>query len=470
MAQDMRKKRKSVITIIGGGISGCFLALQLAKKGFCVQVYEKSTFEEIKKNSSKRSFNITFYGYAQRVFHKVHLWKALVPIVTRLDGIVTHIPYSHYTNFSRFDSEIPYFAVERARLLELLIKLAIKEKAISFHFQTSVLSIDKQTKTMLVLDLQSQKYTTVLCDVIIGADGVHSLVRQVLQDGQETRHIQEIASWSYKQVRFPKDIADKLHLKPKATHAWTRKDAVIISIPNLDGSHSAIVVMQKAGKKGFNTYTTETKIKQFITKNFPQLFPALPVIAECLLTNPEGYFTNIYTTPWYYKDFLCLVGDSGHGFFPFYGQGTSAAIADDMELIKLIDVYGEDWEKIFSVYQERRKPQTDILADLSTESFSLYRRQKKADYQAIYSRLELILHRIFPKIFLPPVYVSVTMDPIHAAAHVEKYKHHQKIIDACGFSLFVAFITFLVAIQDLFARTYRKITRRQLLSTLPEVS
>lgn len=467
----MKKKRKTKITIVGAGISGCFLALQLAKRGFQVAIYEKASLEEVKKNSSKLSFNITFYGYAQHIFQKVGLWKSLLPIVTKLEGIVTHVPYSDYTNFSRFDQQIPYFAVERARLLALLTKKASKENSISFYFQTSVLAIDKQTKTIVVQDTISGKYNKIRCDVILGADGVHSLVRQVLQDGQPTNHIQEIPAWRYKQISFPKEIVEKLHFRPKATYAWTRKDAVIISIPNLDGSHSAIFVTQHDGKNGFVTLTTETKIKQYITKLFPVLMPALPVVTDCLLTNPEGYFTNIYTTPWYYKDFLCLVGDSAHGFFPFYGQGTSAAIADSMEFVRLIDSYGEAWEKIFSMYQKRRKLHTDVLADLSTESFALYRRHKKADYTAIYSRLELLLHRLFPKVFLPPVYVSVTIDPIHAARYGERYKQHQKIQNALGFGFVVSTVTMLIAIQDIIVSILKKVTRRrQYLPTLLKAS
>ena len=44
---------------------------------------------------------------------------------------------------------------------------------------------------------------------------------------------------------------------------------------------------------------------------------------------------------------MAIIGDAAHGFYPFFGQGVSAAFGDCMELVKLVDRYGTNWEKFF---------------------------------------------------------------------------------------------------------------------------
>ncbi len=73
--------------------------------------------------------------------------------------------------------------------------------------------------------------------------------------------------------------------------------------------------------------------------------------------------------PWTYEDKVALVGDSAHAIVPFYGQGMNAGFEDIFKLNKLMKKYGDDWAKIFKVYQEKRKPNADAIAELSYRNF-----------------------------------------------------------------------------------------------------
>ncbi len=73
--------------------------------------------------------------------------------------------------------------------------------------------------------------------------------------------------------------------------------------------------------------------------------------------------------PWTYWDKIALVGDSAHAVVPFYGQGMNAGFEDIFVLNGLMGTHGDDWQRIFTDYQENRKPNADAIAELSYRNF-----------------------------------------------------------------------------------------------------
>lgn len=436
------KTSKPTITIIGAGLAGCFLAILLAKKGYKVEVYEKFSRDEICKNLSKRSFNLTFYGYGAKALKKAGIWNEVKPVLKKLEGSVTQVkPHAKPIHAAFNHKAMTYYTVQRAKLLEMLIKTAEKMPLISFRFNTSLLSINRQERTMVVQNHRTQKLKTVATDVIIGADGVNSAVRSYIQVGQNTQHVQEYAPWEYKQLSFPPALARELSMNTDKMYAWTRRNAVILAFPQLDGSYAALCILPKNDKEGFPSLTTPDHIKTFVTDLFPDLLPALPVITKALLTNPTGSLVSIYTNPWYYKDFMLLLGDSAHGFLPFYGMGMSTAFGDCLEFVRLLDTYGPNWGEIFPLYQQSRKKHTDTITDLSKISFLRFRRHKKADYSAVYDRFETILYKLSPRLFQPELYVVVAADPDHSADSLARHNKQRRIAKFFGVPLLVGATT-----------------------------
>ena len=438
-------KNSKNITIIGSGIGGCFFALLLAKKGYKVDIYERSSKEEVFDANSARSYNLTFFSYGIELMKQAGVWDLIKPQLLPLKGSFTQIKKDSKPIFIPASSDnTDYLAISRAGVIKTLVSAAEKNPLITVHFGTALLSINRHAKTMIVQDMKTKAISTISCDVIFGADGVNSIVRSFIQQGQQTTHTQEYADWSYKQITISKEMMGKIGLDDQAVHSWTRKNAFIISIPNGDGSLSALLILPK-NKYGYQSLTTPEAIKKLLGDNFPVLLPAIDELTKLLLTNPEGNFVMIHTDPWYYKDFMALMGDSAHGFFPFFGQGTSAAFGDAIQLINLMDKYGTDWEKIFPLYQEARKRHMDSLGEVSKEGFRTYRRHKKADYETIYVTLETLAYKMFPKLLHPPLYIPVKLDPEHTDDHVKRYNKQRRIAKWIGIPLVVAGVTGLVA-------------------------
>jgi len=440
----MQNTKNKKIAIVGCGLAGSFLAVLLANRGYKVTIYDRFSQEEITKESSKRSYNIILYGYALELLKEAGLWEVVHPYLFELKGSITHIPYASQRIKNITDSKkMPYYIISRARLAGILLEQAARHKLVSIHYQTILQSINRHDKTIIMQNDKTKKQGIISCDVVIGADGTNSLTRTFLQLGQQTNHVQEYAEWVYKQFLLSPKTVEKLHLEEKFEHTWTQKNSFIISHPDKDSSLSALFIFPKKQSK---LLTSSKSIKQFFTENFPELLPAIDEITTSLLKNPDGNFSTIHTDPWYYKDFVVLVGDAAHGFYPFFGQGTSAAFGDGMLLVKLIDRYGEDWENVFLQYQLQRKRHMDTLGELSKQVMLKYLRYKKADYTAVYDKVESTLYRAFPNLLYPPLFSSLITDPEHADDHWKNYLNQQKKAKWTGVALSAIILTGMIAL------------------------
>lgn len=443
------KNKKPTITIIGAGLTGCFMATLLAKRGYKVSIYERFSKKEILHNSSKRSFNLTFYNYAVQAFKKADLWNDVKPILVNLEGSTTQVTPHSAPVFVRFNNdEMSYFTVERTQLLKILVQRVLKNSKITIHFEKELLSIDRHRKTMTVKDITSNITSTIPCEVILGCDGVNSQVQLFIQQGQQVQNTQEFASWNYKQISLSKKQAELVGLNPTVQHSWTRHHAVLIAFPNVDGSFNALLTVPNNAQYGFRSLTTPLKIQQFISAHFPDMLPILPTFTNAILNSPEGHFTTKITFPWYYKDFAVILGDAAHGLLPFYGIGMSVAFTDCMKIVQLLDRYGPAWEKIFQKYQLLQKQNTDVIAVLAQKSFEGFKRHKKADYTAIYDRVESILHQILPHYFHQPLFHLVTAQPYRAAEFYAQHQRQRRISRFLGIPLSVIAAYSLFTVMD----------------------
>lgn len=445
----MTSKNKGTITIVGAGLGGAFLAYVMAQRGFKVSVYEKYSESQTLDNSSNRSFNITFYGYGVDALKAAGLWEKVEPILLPLKGSATQVTAHGDFIFSRFEKgDMDYYAVKRAGLLQILVAAARSLPNVTFHFETEITAINRDAKTVTVQNSKTKKNKTFKTDIVLGADGAHSIVRDILQEGQKPNHSKVYADWTYRQIAFDKSMAKKLGFKPQTAYSWTRKYASLIGFPQIDNVFGALLMLPKDKGRGFADIKTKADALKLVKEEFPTLEPAWNSIVGDIMNNPEGGFVTILTSPWYYRDFLAIVGDAAHGFYPFYGQGAATAFGDCMKLVELIDAHGTDWGRIFPLYEAARKPNTDVIGELSRQTLQRFTRSTKADPSAIYDKLEQVLHGVFPKYILPPMFNLVAHDPNNASTFLKKHDKQRKIFKAIGVSIAVAGVAAAVKLQE----------------------
>jgi len=436
------------ITIIGGGLGGSFMAVLLANRGYKVELFERLSQKEIYDTNSKRSYNITFLAYGVNLLKAANLWEIIKPHTHQLKGSSTQLSKNAKPIYTpTYDKKNEYYAVSRASVLRIMLEQLAKHSNVTVHYNTALISIDRHSKTIFVQDLKTKKITSATCSVIIGADGTNSLVRSLLQQGQHSSHSQEYAKGGYKQFNISKEQVKQLQLQDGVAYTWSAKEKFILAFPNFDGSLAGLLIYPK-DKSGFKKLQSEYAVKDLIANDFPLLLPIYKDLAEQLLTNPVGGFVTIHTDPWYYKDFITIIGDAAHGFYPFFGQGTSAAFGDAMKLVTLLDKYGPDWGKIFLLYQGARKRHMDALGELSKEGLMRYARNKRADYATIYDTLEAIGHQVAPNHIHPPVIAPVMNNPELTADYVENSRKQRVIANKFGFSFAVVVLTYMVGLYE----------------------
>ncbi len=451
MRQRMGGKNTSRISIIGSGLGGCFLAILLAKKGYSVDIYERFTKAQTTDANTKRSYSLTLYGYGINILKENGLWKDIKPHLIRLEGSYTQLTKKTKSIFTPVNNEeMSYYCISRTQLLTILLEKISKIPHIKIHYATNIVAIDKHDRYMVIENLKTRKFSKIKPDVIFGADGANSTVRSFMQYGVENAHSQEYANWTYKQFPISKKWVEKFGLNKQAAYTWSRKNACIAAFPNKNGSLAALLILPK-GKYGYDSLTSRTAVHKRIEQEFPTFLPMASDIATALLKNPEGNYVTIHTNPWYYKDYIAIIGDAAHGFYPFMGQGASAAFGDSIQIVKLLDTHGPKWETIFAEYQAARKKNMDTLGDLSKIELQRYLRNKRADYNTIYNKLESLAHRFFPLIIKAPVNESVPHDPEKTAYYAEAHRKQRSRARFIGIPLSVFLATQIIALTEAFA-------------------
>ena len=105
-----------------------------------------------------------------------------------------------------------------------------------------------------------------------------------------------------------------------------------------------------------------------------------------------------------------------------------------MVLCELIDEQKGEWEEIFSTYQEKRKKNTDLLAYLSYESFEWLMKYREANINIVKNKLDRILNRLFPNLWLPPIYELIADDPADFQEILDKHNNRRKLARTLGIS------------------------------------
>src|SRR5690242_3528563 len=165
------------VLIAGGGIGGLTAAAALLQKGFDVEVYEQA--RELKEVGA----GVQLAANGTRVLYALGVGDELKSLSCETQGKEIRHWRSGET-WKLFDLGsasierygFPYFTIYRPDLLEVLARAVRRAKPDAIRLGARCLGVE-QDAAGVSLKLESQ---TVRGDALIGADGVHSAIRQAL--------------------------------------------------------------------------------------------------------------------------------------------------------------------------------------------------------------------------------------------------------------------------------------------------
>ncbi|MEP3382628.1 MAG: NAD(P)/FAD-dependent oxidoreductase [Maribacter dokdonensis] len=360
-------QEKKNIAIIGSGLVGSLLAIYLKRYGHKITVFDRRP--DIRNiEFSGRSINLAMSNRGWNALKTVGIEEEIKKIAIPLDKRAMHVigKEQYFQKYGKDGEAI--WSISRGVLNKRMIDLA-ENNGVDFRFEEKVWDIDLPRAVVFTGESEKGEWKEYPFDLVFGCDGAFSRVRHKMQRRSRFDYSQDFIDVGYKELTIPANADGTHKLDKHSFHIWPRGKFMFIAMPNLDGSFTCTLFMPFEGEVSFESLQTKKDAVRFFNSYFPNVKDEIENLTEDFFKNPTSAMVTMKCYPWTYWDKVALVGDSAHAVVPFYGQGMNAGFEDIYVLDQLIQEFGDDWERIFTTYQEKRKPNADAIAELSYRNF-----------------------------------------------------------------------------------------------------
>jgi len=388
----------SPVTITGAGPTGALLAIFLRRRGIPVTLYERRADPRTRPPETGRSINLAM---ADRGIHALklagvypHIRDEMIPMRGRmihdLTGSTTLQPYGQRPN------EVIY-SISRNRLNNLLLDVATKRFGAEVLFEHELRDVDLEKGLARIHDLSRNRGFDAPAAPLLAAEGAGSAARNRLAAARRIAVRIEPLEHAYKELTIPAGANNSHVMAREALHIWPRGNFMLIALPNVDGTFTATLFLQR---DRFDELRDPAGIEKFFDESFPDAARLMPRLISEFQLNPTGALATVYSRPWSHRGTVLLMGDAAHGIVPFHGQGMNCCFEDCVEFDALIDHHAS-WEPLFETFERVRKPDTDAIAAMAIENY-LEMRERVADERfQLQKLLSLELEKRNPERFIP---------------------------------------------------------------------
>ncbi|MGD9690885.1 MAG: FAD-dependent monooxygenase [Phycisphaerales bacterium] len=413
------------ILIVGAGLAGSLLAVMLAREGFRVRVFERRPDPRRKGYVGGRSINLALSargidalaaaGLSERV-----MARDAIPMRGRMmhspEGRLTFQPYSA-------NPADAINSVSRGGLNLTLLEAAAEHEHVELAFDQCCVDVDLASSRPAAvfspvqgggLPATGAATTRVEADLILAADGAFSPVRAAMQRTDRFDYSQSYLGHGYKELHIPARAGGsgaEHALDPGALHIWPRSSAMMIALPNRDGSFTCTLFWPMRGEHGLETPRTDEEVRGFFERHYADAAALMPTLVEDFRRNPSSSLVTVRCLPWRVGGRVCLLGDAAHAIVPFYGQGMNCAFEDCKALVECLRRHGAsgrgaagkggatlgDAAGALEEFERLRKPNADAIAEMAIENFEEMRDKVGSAAFLYRKRVEQALHRIDPQ-------------------------------------------------------------------------
>jgi 2-polyprenyl-6-methoxyphenol hydroxylase-like FAD-dependent oxidoreductase len=182
-----------------------------------------------------------------------------------------------------------------------------------------------------------------VCDLVVGADGIHSTVRGAVVTTTPRASVMTTASWRFV---VPNPGVD-------CWTVWTGGGLTLLLIPVDTGEAYGYASSSKGGAAGADPRWLAQAFARFPT-------PTRRAVEAALETGRAPYHSpveEIRIDTWH-RGPVVLVGDAAHATGPVWAQGAAAALEDALVLAEMLGSRS-DWTAAVSAWELRRRPRVD---------------------------------------------------------------------------------------------------------------
>lgn len=358
------------VLIAGAGIGGLTAALAFLKRDIDVEVHEQAAELREVGAGIQLSANGTraFYALgvgdelkalsAETASKELHLWNT---------GETWRIFDLGKVSVERYG--YPYFTVYRPDLLAVLAAAVRREKPDAIRLGSKCTGFS-QDSTEVRLRLESGEARG---DALVGADGVHSQIRQGLF-GQDQPQVTGIIVWRgiVPMERLPK------HMARMVGHNWVGPGGHVVHYPLRAGK-----VMNFVGALERGDWQVESWSARGTTGELSADFEGWHEDIQALIRGiPVPYKWALMTRPpmerWTVGR-VTLLGDACHSMVPFLAQGAVMAVEDGVVLARALRELDGDIPSRLARYENARRERTRRAVEGSADNIGRFHNRALAD-------------------------------------------------------------------------------------------
>ncbi len=342
------------IAILGAGIGGLAAAAFLGRAGLASTVYEQAS--ELKEIGA----GLVVSPNAARLVRRLGVMDAFLESAVQLDvgwefrrwADGTILSAEDLAGCARRYGEHTYTA-HRADLLDVIAR-AVPDGTVRLGKRCSGLDI-RATGPVLSFD----DGEVVKPDVVIGADGVHSVVRGAITEPAPATY----SGMCVFRALVPAEQAPAFARRDAQT-LWIGPGHHLVHYPVSAGRFVNLVAIAPAAEYTVESWTATATVGEFLAE-FEGWDARLVALIRAAGTPGRWALLDRAPLRQWSKGPVTLLGDAAHPMFPFFAQGAAQAIEDAAVLARCLAEPSADPAAALQRYQSLRIPRTTRLQQMS---------------------------------------------------------------------------------------------------------
>ncbi|MGA8653677.1 MAG: FAD-dependent monooxygenase [Xanthobacteraceae bacterium] len=359
------------VVIVGGGIGGLAAALALVRRGIDVDVYEQA--RELRELGA----GVQISANGTRVLHALGLKEALERVQVLPAGKIIRL-WNTGQSWKVFEVGLesvkrygfPYITIHRGDLHDVLAQALLAAKTGAVHLGRRCIGL---AQTPDRVELRFETGEPVTAKLVVGADGLHSVVRESLF-GAAKPEFCGLMAWRgiVPVARVPATIAWNIGTN------WIGPGGHAVHYPLRGGTLLNVVGLRERTDwtvEGWNVRgTTEEMLNDFRGWH-PDLLALFRNIDE-----PYKWALALRPTMERWSSGRCtLVGDACHPMVPFLAQGAVMAIEDGFILARCLQKYAGDYATALARYEAVRRDRANKAVIGSADMIRHFHNRAMAD-------------------------------------------------------------------------------------------
>ncbi len=352
---------KGSIAIIGAGIGGLTAATLLSRLGFSVKIYEQAArFARVGAGIQQTPNAMQVHrrlGTEARL--RALAFAAPKGISREWDGgAVTNELALGEAIESRYGA--PYLLMHRADL-HAAIESVVPPDIVEFNRR--LVGIDQSAHAV---SLAFADGTRARADAVIGADGVHSVVREHMLGPERPRFTGRVAY----RTTYPARLLDGATVTPVRTKWWGPDRHMVVYFVTANRDELYFVTSQPEDARWMTRESWSQKGElSALREAYAGFHPEVQAIVNACPEVHKWALMERDPLPRWSEGRVTLLGDACHPMTPYMAQGAASALEDAAVLSRCLE--GADADGIahaFRRYQVNRLPRTAEIQQASAKN------------------------------------------------------------------------------------------------------